>query len=126
MVRSDADVLIQLENDWGNALLRQDVDAFSRYVADDCILTTSNGRLITKKRVQADISRGALRIESFRLDDVKVRVYGDAAIVLGTILEKSKLNEKDTSGGRRFIDVFVKLDGRWQAVASHESRVSTE
>ena len=62
--------------------------------------------------------------ELFHLDDLKVRVYGDTAIVFGLETEKSTIHGKDMSGQHRFTDVFVKRDGRWQAVASHLSRVS--
>jgi ketosteroid isomerase-like protein len=121
---SEKDTLVQIEHDWGNALLKADVAAWSRYLGDDWVLTYSDGTLVTKPMALADLKEGALRIESFQLDDVKVRVYGDAAVVTGLITEKSKFRDKDTSGARRFTDVFVKRDGRWQAVASHESDVS--
>ncbi|MDD5543025.1 MAG: nuclear transport factor 2 family protein [Acidobacteriia bacterium] len=118
------ETLIQIEHDWGNALLKADVAAWSRYLGDDWVLTYSDGTLVTKPMALADLKKGALKIESFQLDDVKVRVYGDAAVVTGQITEKSKFQDKDTSGVRRFTDVFVKRAGRWQAVASHESDVS--
>jgi ketosteroid isomerase-like protein len=123
-VKSVEDTLVQIEHDWGNALLKANVAAWSRYLGDDWVLTYSDGTLVTKPMALADLKEGALRIESFQLDDVKVRVYGDAAVVTGLITEKSKFRDKDTSGVRRFTDVFVKRDGRWQAVASHESEVS--
>ena len=123
-VKSVEDTLIQVEHDWGNALLKADVAAWSRFLGDDWVLTYSDGTLVNKPMALADLKEGALRIESFQLDDVKVRVYGDTAVVTGQITEKSKFRDKDTSGVRRFTDVFVKRDGRWQAVASHESDVS--
>jgi ketosteroid isomerase-like protein len=123
-VKSVEDTLFQVERDWGNALLKADVAAWSRFLGDDWVLTYSDGSLVTKPLALADLKEGALRIESFRLDDMKVRVYGDTAVVTGQITEKSKFRDKDTSGVRRFTDVFVKRDGRWQAVASHESDVS--
>jgi ketosteroid isomerase-like protein len=124
VVNRAEDTLIKIEHDWGNAMVKGDVDTFSHCIGDDWVLTYSDGTLITKPMAQADLKEGALRIESFRLDDIKVRLYGDTAIVTGLITEKSKFRDKDTSGQRRFTDVFVKRDGRWQAVASHESDVS--
>jgi ketosteroid isomerase-like protein len=123
-VKSVEETLIQIEHDWGNALLKADAVAWSGYLGDDWVLTYSDGTLVTKPMALADLKEGALKIESFQLDDVKVRVYGDAAVVTGQITEKSKFQDKDTSGVRRFTDVFVKRDGRWQVVASHESDVS--
>ena len=123
---SDQQALIQIEHDWGNALVKGDVAAFSRCLADEWVITYSDGTLITKPMALTDLKDGALKIESLRLDDVKVRVYGDAAVVIGLITEKSKFNDRDTSGQRRFTDVFVRRDGRWQAVASHESPASAK
>lgn len=120
------DILIQIEHQWGDAMVKGDVPAFSQCVADDWILTTSNGSRITKQIAQADLREGALMIESFQLDDVIVRVYGDAAVVLGLITEKSSLRGQDTSGQRRFTDVFIKREGRWQAVVSHESHAASQ
>jgi ketosteroid isomerase-like protein len=101
-VSSVEDTLIQIERDWGNALLKADVAAWSRYLGDDWVLTYSDGTLVTKPMALADLREGALKIESFQLDDVKVRVYGDTAVVTGQITEKSKFRDKDTSGVRRF------------------------
>jgi ketosteroid isomerase-like protein len=123
-VSSAKDTVIQIEHEWGDALIKADVAAFSRCIADDWILTYSDGTLVTKPMALADLKEGELKIESFRLDDVSVRVYSDAAIVIGKITEKSSFRDKDTSGKRRFTDVFVKRDGRWQAVASHECDVA--
>ena len=120
---SDKDALIEVEHAWGSALLKKDVGGFSRCLADEWVLITSDGSRVTKAVALADLKSGALKIDSFRLDDVTVRLYGTTAVVRGLITEKSKLRDKDTSGKSRFTDVFVKRDGRWQAVASHESNL---
>jgi hypothetical protein len=73
-VGSVKDTLIQIEHDWGDAMVRADVAAFSRCVADQRVLTTSDGTIVTKAMAQAELREGALKIESFRLDDVWVRV----------------------------------------------------
>ena len=114
------DTLVQIEHQWGDALVKRDVEAFGRCMADDWILTWSDGSRVTKAMALADLKEGALKIESLQFDDVSVRVYGDTAIVIGMVTERSKFRDKDTSGKRRFTDVFLKRDGRWQAVASHE------
>ena len=123
-VASVRDTLIKIEHAWGNALLKRDVAGFNRCLADEWVLITSDGSRVTKPMALADLKSGALKIESFRLDDVTVQLYGNTAVVRGVITEKSKLHDKDTSGKSRFTDVFVKRDERWQAVASHESRAA--
>ena len=118
--------LIQIEHDWADALVKGDVTTWSRCVADDWVGTTPEGNMVTKAGAYADLKAGLVVRELFRLDDLKVRVYGDMAIVFGLETEKSKIHGKDMSGRYRFTDVFMKRDGRWQAVASHLSSVSVQ
>jgi hypothetical protein len=49
-------ILIQIEHQWGDAMVKDDVPTFSQCVADDWILTTSNGSRITEQIAQADLS----------------------------------------------------------------------
>ena len=49
---------------------------------------------------------------------MKVRVFGDTAVVTASDTEESSLKGKDTSGKYVWMDVFVMRNGRWQAVAS--------
>jgi hypothetical protein len=57
------------------------------------------------------------RTESVSLDNVKVRMYGDAAVLTADRTTKSTLRGQDNSGRQREIRVFVERNGRWQAVA---------
>ena len=123
---SDDQALTQIEHDWCDALLKGDVAGFGRCLADEWILTYSDGTLVTKPMALNDLKEGALKIESLQFDDLKVRVHGDVAVVTGLITEKSKFKDQDTSGQRRVTDVFERRDGRWQAVASHESPASAK
>ncbi len=55
-----------------------------------------------------------------------MRAYGDTAVVHGLETEKSSYKGKDTSGQYRFTDVFVKRNGRWQAIATQVTRVAKQ
>jgi len=54
---------------------------------------------------------------------MKVRVFGNTAVVTGTDTEKSSYKGKDTSGKYVWTDVFVQRNGRWQAAASQSVKV---
>jgi hypothetical protein len=54
---------------------------------------------------------------------MKVRVFGNTAIVTGGDTEKSTYKGKDSSGKYVWTDVFVNRNGKWQAVASESTKV---
>ena len=56
-------------------------------------------------------------------DDMKARVYGDAAVVTGRNTSKETLKGKDISGLYRWTDTWIKEAGRWQCVATHASMI---
>ena len=80
----------------------------------------------TKAQDIATITSGDLAFESAVLDNVKVRVYGDTAVVTGRTTNKGKYKGQDISGQYQFTDVFVKQGGRWRAVASHATRIAEQ
>jgi hypothetical protein len=53
------------------------------------------------------------------VEGVKVNVFGDTAVVTLSQVEKSKYDNKDCSGRYGYSDVWVKRNGRWQAVSSY-------
>ena len=116
--------LMQMERDWAQALAKGDQAALDRIVAADFIITDADGRLMTKAQGDAQRKSGALKYTAFASDDFKVHVFGDTAIVTGRSTVKGTQNGKDISGQERFTDVFVRRDGRWQAVSTHVSRVA--
>lgn len=70
-----------------------------------------------------ELKSGDLKLQSASLDDAKVQVYGDTAIVTYSSNDKGTYKGKDISGKTRWTDVFVKRNGKWQLVATHGSRV---
>jgi ketosteroid isomerase-like protein len=115
--------ITQLENQWAAAIAKNDVVAQDKIEAPDYMFSGSNGELMTRADMDGDVVSGAARTESMKLDEVKVRVLGDTAIVHGLETEKSTYKGADTSGQYRFTDIFVKRDGAWAAVATHASLV---
>ena len=56
---------------------------------------------------------------------MKVRVFGNAAVVTGrTTIKGGKYKGKDISGQYRFTDTWVKRNGHWLCVASANTRVT--
>src|SRR5713101_5532140 len=87
-------IIQKLEREWADALLKGDQAVIDRIEASDWTLTDPEGMVITKAKADADLKSGTIKFESFNLDELKVRVYGDTAIVNGLETEKSKYQGK--------------------------------
>jgi ketosteroid isomerase-like protein len=110
--------LMNLEHDTLAALLKHDVAGFARVFADDAALTTPDGSLQTKSQLVADLKSGDLVVESSEISDMKVRAYGDSAVVTYVTSDKGKYKGQDISGRFRWTDVFVRRGGTWQIVSA--------
>jgi ketosteroid isomerase-like protein len=115
--------LIKLENDWAVAAVKLDVAFFERIYADDFIFTDTDGNVSTKAQQIAILKPGGDVATSAVVDELKVRVYGDAAVVTGRWTSKETIKGTDISGQYRYTDTWVKLAGRWQCVAEHSSKI---
>src|ERR1700758_1564489 len=71
-------VLTQMERDWVAAASKADVAPLGG--------------------ILADIKSGTQKLDSITLGEMKVRVFGDSAVVTGSDDEKSSYKGKDTSG----------------------------
>ena len=112
----------QLEKERSQASLRGDITALERIIAEDFNAVGSSGAIRNKAQWLADHKSGVLKVESQTFDNVNVRVYGDAAVVTGLTTQKGQDRGKDISGQFRFTRVYVKRNGQWQIVATHNSR----
>ena len=112
----------QLEKDWVSAIAKKDTAALDRLLADDFVGTSPTAHTYTKTQAIQDIKDARYVVDSMELDDVSANVYGTTAVSFTSQEERSKYEGQDTSGHYHFTDVWVKRDGRWQAVASHGTR----
>ena len=114
--------IMQLEKDWVVAIAKKDTAALDRLLADDFVGTSPTAHTYTKTQAIQDIKDARYVVDTMQLDDVSVNVYGTTAVSFTSQEEKSTYEGQQTSGHYHFTDVWVKKDGRWQAVASHGTR----
>jgi ketosteroid isomerase-like protein len=82
------------------------------------------GRVLTKAQVMQEFGSGERRIESGSVDDLRVRAFGDFAIVSGRSVLSVSYKGRRASVVQRFTDVFAERGGRWQAVTSQGTQVA--
>jgi ketosteroid isomerase-like protein len=116
--------LIKLEKELADAWAKRDVAFFDRVIADDFTWTAPYGIVSTKAQSLATLKSGEDVVTSWVVDEMKVRVYGDAAVVTGRSTIKETYKGEDVSGQYRWTDTWVKRAGRWQCVAGHSSEIA--
>ena len=113
---ADEKAVTQLVHEWLDALVKADLATLDRIIADDYIVTNSDGSVLGKQSLDP-----LIKFESATVEDLKVRLYGEAAVVTGTTTYKGSFNGRAFNSRGRFTDVWLKREGRWQVVASQES-----
>jgi ketosteroid isomerase-like protein len=123
-VRSDQQILIQLERDWDVASRAKDVAFLERILAEEFVATYGDGSLGNKSREIALAREFNKQVDSSTQDEFSVKIYGDTAIVWfkQTLTGPSKGQQLEVA--YRYVDVFVLREGRWQCVSSQSTRVA--
>ncbi len=112
-----------LESARGQALLHADTTALSRMIGDEFIEVSRLGTLRTKADNLREIATGTLKLTSVTYDSVSVRIYGEVAVLRGIADNTGTFRGFPFSGKLWYTRVFVRRDGRWQAVAMQHTLI---
>jgi ketosteroid isomerase-like protein len=123
---NDADTLKTIDTSWNDLRLKADVAGLDKLLADDWLLTHSDGRVQDKKDYLQELSSRSRSNQAIENEDVSIRHYGGTAVVTGTSVQAGTSNGLLWSGRFRYTRVWILREGRWQMVASHSSRIAVE
>ena len=112
-----------IEEKWDAANLKGDAVALGAIFADTFISTSSEGQVRTKAEMLAQVKSGEMKYQISKVDDMKVFVYGDAAVVNGRWKGKFVEKGKTVDTTERFTDTYVRQGGQWRCVASQGSTI---
>ena len=114
--------LLALLQEYTHAVINRDTSVVERLFADDYISTGPNGNVGDKAQEIAEVKRHDMTITKVEMDDFRARIDGNSAVTnfLSTIFFKD--NNEDGSAQYRVTCTFVKRDGRWLILATHNSR----
>lgn len=112
--------VVQLERlgeQWAAAELRGDVASLGEILADDFVGVGPRGFMLSRDEWISRHETGSLKYESFGLDEMQVRLYGDAAVA---VCRQSAVGVYEGEHGRfdlneqfRATLVSVREEGRW-------------
>jgi ketosteroid isomerase-like protein len=112
-----------LEMQWRQAQVDNNIKVIDGLLADDYVGITANGTIETKAQAIAQRKAGTVRITALDLDDLKVRLYGDTAVVTSKADVQGVNGESDISGKYRYTRVYNRRLGQWKIVSFEASRI---
>jgi ketosteroid isomerase-like protein len=120
----DGGAIWYLEQDWNNAVMKREKTWFDKHFASDYTGVNSTTGSITRKAAEIADIVGDKGLELAETTDISIRVDGDRAVATGIFRTKGK-DDKGVAYDRRvrYIDTWVKRDGRWQAWTSQGTRI---
>jgi len=125
-VKSDQDVLIELEKSWNEAFYRKDLRYIESILADEFMSTYEDGSRADKKKELALTEAFDQAVQSAIQDSFTVRVFGETAVVWFTLhlvgLKQGQPSELTLS----YTDVWMLRDGNWRCVSAHSTRVTAK
>lgn len=118
---SQENKLLVMEHLWNEAQVNRDSRALDGLIATNFVNTEFDGEVSDKSKFLADIKDPHFNLTGLTLQDLKVNMYADSAVVVGTYRARGAYQGKPYEHVGRFTDTWVFVDGRWQCVASHTS-----
>ena len=115
---TDLEVLQRLNHDYVQSVARSDVAWFDRHLSKDFLNSNSDGTLSDRAEFLSRIA-APIQVAEFECDDVRVRIFGDIAIVHGRTTYR-KAGGQAAAG--RYTDVWARREGRWLCISAHVTR----
>ena len=117
---NEEQTILSLEQGWAHAYVADDAAYLDMVMNPAYVQTNVRGEVSTKAEEVGEVRDHMIHYEKFESSDLKVRIYGNAAVVTGQTWIKAtvKKSGRAIDASVRFTDTFIKQNGKWQAVAS--------
>jgi ketosteroid isomerase-like protein len=121
LTSADSRELERLEKVWNEAHERGDVATLDGLWADDLEVAVPKMPVMTKSQVLNFARSGRMKFLRYTTSDLRVRVYGDAAVVTGRVERTRVLNGQEMADDWRFTKTYIRQNQKWRVVAFHAS-----
>jgi ketosteroid isomerase-like protein len=125
-VRSDQEILVELERDWNAAFYRKDLSFIASILADEFVATYEDGSRGDKAKELTLTAEFNQQVDSATQDEFTVKVYGDTAVVWFSLHLVGPSQGSRLELTFRYIDVFVLRAGQWQCVETQSTKVTAK
>ena len=116
--------ILEVKRQYDVAQLANDGRWFERMLANDYVFIGSDGAVSSKADFVKDMQSRDLVWKSVAVEDVRVRIYGNTAVVTGRFFGKGLYKGSPLDERQRFTSVWIKRNGRWLGISEHGSKLS--
>ena len=106
------------------ALTQKNEPLLKSILADNFILTTASGKVLTKKDMMLNLSKEGTKYDKFESSEVKISILNEAAIETGKVHTVGIRDGKKIAETTRYTDFWVKIQGKWLLLAEHSSFIA--
>ena len=125
-VKSDQEILIELERQWNEAFYKQDVKFIESILAEEFVATYDDGTRGDKKKELALVAAFNQQVESSVQEDFVVKVFRDSAVVWFTLRVTGIRKGERAEVKLAYTDVWVLRNGKWLCVSTQSTRMSAK
>ena len=118
---ADGEKVLSLEKKWTESYKHRDIGILSSLLAEDFVITIEDGSTFGKAGYISHSADSSVQVEVAELSDLRVRMHGNTAVVTGAYHETGDSKGKHYEYRDRLTDVWTKINGKWQVIASHYS-----
>ena len=111
--------LYRLEDQWAQGVVKRDAATVRRLVAPKWIYSDESGTMNREQGI-ASFTSGTDTVTAAGNDNMKAVVYGNTVIVTGILWMRGHNAQGAFDHRYRYTDTWMKLDGRWQCIASQD------
>jgi ketosteroid isomerase-like protein len=115
---ADFQALQALNQGFIRSVRMSDVAWFDRNLSDDFLNSNADGTLVDRAAFLRQIAPPC-PVSNFSVEDVRIRIFGDTAIVHGRTTYTKPDGE---AGAGRYSDVWVRRGARWVCVSGDVTR----
>lgn len=113
-----------LTQEWIDAERHGDAAFLERALADDFMAVGPLGFMLTKQQWIGRHQTGDLQYHALSLDEITVRAYGEAAILVGRQVQDAAFRGNPVGMGQlRTTVVLVRQQGAWRLASVHMSAI---
>jgi ketosteroid isomerase-like protein len=125
-ISDDGGWVLGLEKAWNRALEEKNAKALDMVLADTFVSVDTDGSVSSKREFLASIESPDYQPSQAVTEESNVKVYGNAAVVVGIFRVKGKEKGKLYVHRERFVDTWIKSNGKWQCVATTSTLIASK